>query len=133
MIDNFSQKINIRSAYAVGALPKDLRNVYKDEKDYRVFKNLFNAENNTIDENNMWLTLISHESYIEICFKDYINLSKIDIWNFNEPMSLDNRVKEIEIIFNDDEENKRYNIFLWKGLGIDYFIIFKRLNEKKII
>ena len=30
---------------------------------------------NTIDENNMWLTLISHEPYIEICFDDYINLS----------------------------------------------------------
>jgi len=128
LIDNYLQKINIRSAYAIGALPKDLRTVYKDENDYRVFENLFNAENNTIDENNMWLTLISHEPYIEICFKDYINLSKIEIWNFNEPMSLDNGVKEIEIIFDDDEENKRYNIFLWKGLGIDYFNYFQTIK-----
>ena len=128
LIDNNLQKINIESAYAVGALPKDLRTVYKNENDYRVFENLFNGENNTIDENNMWLTLISHEPYIEICFKDYINLSRIEIWNFNEPMSLDNGVKEIEIIFDDDEENNRYNLFLWKGLGIDYFNYFQTIK-----
>ena len=137
LIDNNLQKINIESACAIGALPKDLRTVFDNENDFRIFENLFNGENNTIDENNMWLTLISHEPYIEICFDDYINLSKIEIWNFNQPMNLDNCVKEIEIIFDDEgldieDENgeyklisnenlKKYNIILWKGLGIDYF------------
>ena len=128
LIDNNLQKINIESAYAVGALPKDLRTVYKDENDYRVFENLFNVKNKTINENNMWLTLISCKTYIEICFKNYINLSRIEIWNFNDPMSLDNGVKEIEIIFDDDEENNKYNIFLWKGIGIDYFNYYQKIK-----
>ena len=143
LIDNNHQKIDIESACAIGALPKDLRTVYENEDDFRIFENLFNGENNTTDENNMWLTLISHEPYIEICFDDYINLSKIEIWNFNEPMSLDNGVKEIEIIFDegvggiDDEEEsrgvfhenlKKYNLFLWKGLGIDYFNYYQTIK-----
>ena len=138
-IDNNLQKINIESAIAIGALPKDLRTVYENENDFRIFENLFNGENNTIDENNMWLTLISHEPYIEICFDDYINLSKIEIWNFNEPNSLDNGVKELEIIFDDgglgtDPENcensnlKKFNIILWKGLGIDYFNYYQTIK-----
>ena len=57
----------------------------------------------------MWLTLISHDPHIEICFDDYINLSKIEIWNFNEPMSLDNGVKEIEIIFDDRDLETDFN------------------------
>ena len=84
----------------------------------------------------MWLTLISHDPHIEICFDDYINLSKIEIWNFNETMSLDNGVKEIEIIFDDrdletdfnDENLKKYNLFLWKGLGIDYFNYYQTIK-----
>ena len=116
-----------------------MRTVYENENDFRIFENLFNGENNTIDENNMWLTLISHEPYIEICFDDYINLSKIEIWNFNEPNSLDNGVKELEIIFDDgglgtDPENcensnlKKFNIILWKGLGIDYFNYYQTIK-----
>ena len=136
LIDNNLQKINIESACAIGALPKDLRTVFRNESDFRIFENLFNDENNTIDENNMWLTLISHDPHIEICFDDYINLSKIEIWNFNEPMSLDNGVKEIEIIFDDrdletdfnDENLKKYNLFLWKGLGIDYFNYYQTIK-----
>ena len=142
-IDNNLQKINIESACAIGALPKDLRTVYENENDFRIFENLFNGENNTIDENNMWLTLISHEPYIEICFEDYINLSKIEIWNFNEPNSLDNGVKEIQIIFDDwgldkgdidgdinenGDDIKKFNIILWKGLGIDYFNYYQTIK-----
>ena len=143
-IDNNLQKINIESAIAIGALPKDLRTVYENENDFRIFENLFNGENNTIDENNMWLTLISHEPYIEICFEDYINLSKIEIWNYNEPNSLDNGVREIEIIFDDwdlevthndkdceqeDEEKlKKFKVILWKGLGIDYFNYYQTIK-----
>ena len=137
LIDNNLQKINIESACAIGALPKDLRTVYENENDFRIFENLFNGENNTTDENYMWLTLMNPEPYIEICFDNYINLSKIEIWNFNDPNGLDKGVKEIEIIFDDwglgNEDNsrdfeleegqklKKYNIILWKGLGIDYF------------
>ena len=136
LIDNNQQIIDIESACAIGALPKDLRTVYGNENDFRIFENLFNGENNTTDENNMWLTLISHEPYIEICFEDYINLSKIEFWNFNEPMSLDNGVKEIEIIFDDEcldisgENNniKKYNVILWKGLGIDYCNYFQTIK-----
>ena len=136
LIDNNLQKINIESACAIGALPKDLRTVFRNENDFRIFENLFNDENNTIDENNMWLTLISHDPHIEICFDDYINLSKIEIWNFNEPMSLDNGVKEIEIIFDEggvetgfnNENIKKYNLFLWKGLGIDYFNYYQTIK-----
>lgn len=148
LIDNNLQKINIESACAIGALPKDLRTVFSNEDDFRIFENLFNGENNTIDENNMWLTLISHEPHIEICFDDYINLSKIEIWNFNNPLSLDNGVKEIEIIFDDeginiDEENedynkyqnencRKYNIILWKGLGIDFFNYYQTIKCDEI-
>ena len=144
LIDNNLQKINIESACAIGALPKDLRTVFDNENDFRIFENLFNGDNNTIDENNMWLTLISHQPYIEICFEDYINLSKIEIWNFNQPMNLDNCVKEIEIIFDDegmevrdeneeyelisDENLRKYNIILWKGLGIDYFNYYQTIK-----
>ena len=76
----------------------------------------------------MWLTLINHEPYIEICFDNYIKLSKIEIWNFNKPMSLDNGAKEIEIIFDEDEENKKYYLILWKGLGIDFFNYFQTIK-----
>ena len=128
LIDNNLNKINYESTSAIGALPKDLRTVYEDEEDFRIFENLFNGDNNTIDENNMWLTLINHQPYIEICFDEYINLSKIEIWNYNNPYSLDNGVKEIEIIFDEDEENKKYNLFLWKGLGIDFFNYFQTIK-----
>ena len=46
-----------------------------------------------------------------------MTLSRIDIWNYNMPLGLDRGAKDIEIIFNDNE-NKKSNIMLWKGLGI---------------
>ena len=128
LIDNNLNKINYESTSAIGALPKDLRTVYENEQDFRIFENLFNGENNTVDENNMWLTLINHNPFIEICFDNYINLSKIEFWNYNNPLSLDNGVKEIEIIFDEDEENKKYNLFLWKGLGIDFFNYYQTIK-----
>ena len=128
LIDDELKIIKPNSAAAIGALPKDLRTVYEDEDDYRIFENLFNENNNTIDVNNMWLTLINQHPFIEICFDDYIKLSKIEIWNFNNPMCLDNGVKEIEIIFDEDEENKKYYLFLWKGLGIDYFNYYQTIK-----
>ena len=37
-----SEQINIETALTIGALPKDLRTLYNDEKDQRIFENVFN-------------------------------------------------------------------------------------------
>jgi len=37
-------------------LPKDLHTLYNDDKEKRIFENIFNGENNTNDINNMWAT-----------------------------------------------------------------------------
>ena len=139
LIDMHNQKINIENAKSIGALPKDLSTVYQNENDNRIFENLFNGINNTVDENNMWLTVMNPSPYIEICFEKPMTLSKIEVWNYNEALSLDKGTKEIEIMF-DSDENRKYCIMLWKGLGIDYFnyyqsIYVERLPEitKKII
>ena len=126
-IDKDNNKIDIESAETVGALPKDLRTLYYNENEYRIFENVFNGINNTINENLMWLTLINPNPFIEICFKNEMSLSRIEIWNFNEPLGLDKGAKDIEIIF-DDNGNKKYNIILWKGLGIDYYNYFQNIN-----
>ena len=128
LIDNNLNQINIKSAKYFLASPKDLRTVYEYENDHRIFENLFNQINNTNCENNMWLTLISHKPYIEIYFDKAINLSKIEIWNFNAPNSLDNGVREIEIIFDDDLQKKKFNIFLWKGLGNNFFNYYQTIK-----
>ena len=39
-----------------------------------------------------------------------------------------NGVKEIELIFDEDIKNKKYNLFLWKGLGIDYFNYYQTIK-----
>ena len=102
---------------AVGALPKDLKTIYNKENENRILENIFNGINNTINEDLMWLTSLNPKSFIEICFNDEMTLSRIDIWNYNMPLGLDRGAKDIEIIFNDNE-NKKSNIMLWKGLGI---------------
>jgi hypothetical protein len=45
-------------------------------------------------------------------------------------MSLDKGAKNIEIIF-DDKENRKYNIILWKGLGIEYYDYFQKIYFDK--
>ena len=132
LIDKNNEKINIMSAKAVGALPKDLSTVYSNEEDHRIFENVFNGINNTIDENNMWLTLLNPRPYIEICFENLMTLSNIKIWNFNEPLSLDKGAKDIEIIF-DSDENKKYYVTLWKGLGIEYYNYYQNILASKLI
>ena len=132
LIDKNNEKINIESAIAVGALPKDLCTVYSNEDDHRIFENIFNGINNTIDENNMWLTLLNPKPYIEICFDSLMTLSNIEIWNFNEPLSLDKGAKDIEIIF-DSDENKTYYVTLWKGLGIEYYDYYQNIFANKLI
>ena len=130
LIDKDNKIIDIESAETVGAWPKDLKNIYFNQNEDRIFENLFNGINNTINENLMWLTLINPKPFIEICFANEMTLSRIEIWNFNEPISLDKGVKDIEIIF-DDNENKKYNIILWKGLGIDYYDYYQKINFDK--
>ena len=130
LIDKDNKLIDIESAQAVGALPKDLKTIYYDENEDRIFENLFNGINNTTNENLMWLTLLKPRPFIEICFKDEMTLNRIEIWNFNEPMSLDKGAKNIEIIF-DDKENRKYNIILWKGLGIEYYDYFQKIYFDK--
>ena len=132
LIDKNNKKINIESAIAVGALPKDLCTVYNNINDHRIFENIFNGVNNTIDENDMWLTLLNPKPYIEICFEKSMTLSKIEIWNFNEPLSLDKGVKDIEIIF-DSDENKKYYATLWKGLGIEYYDYYQKISYNNLI
>ena len=127
LIDKNNKIIDINLAMAVGALPKDLKTIYYNQNENRIFENLFNGLNNTINENLMWLTLLNPNPFIEICFNDEMNLSRIEIWNYNEPLGLDKGAKDIEIIF-DDNENKKYNIMLWKGLGIDYYNYYQKIN-----
>ena len=43
------------------------------------------------------------------------------------PLGLDSGAKDIEIIFNDNE-NKKYNIMLSKGLGIYYYDYYQKIN-----
>ena len=130
LIDRDNKLIDIESAQAVGALPKDLKTIYDDENEDRIFENLFNGINNTTNENLMWLTLMKPMPFIEICFKDVMTLNRIEIWNFNEPMSLDKGAKNIEIIF-DDNENRKHNIILWKALGIEYYDYFQKIYFDK--
>ena len=65
--------INIESAISIGALPKDLRTIYDDERDVRIFENVFNGFNNTDEIENMWVTKLKkteQKSFIELCFKE---------------------------------------------------------------
>ena len=124
LIDKNNKIINIENAISIGALPKDLRTIYNNENDYRVFENIFSNLNNTIDENFMWLTIKNPIPYIEIVFKKEMTLSRIDFWNFNEPFNLDKGVKDIEIIIDD---KKKFNFILIKGLGIDYFNFYQKI------
>ena len=125
LIDKDDNIINIEDANSIGALSKDLRTIYNNENDYRVFENTFSNINNTIDENCMWLTVKNPKPFLEIVFENEMNLSRIDFWNYNEPFSLDKGVKEIEIIIDNE---KCYNVLLWKGLGIDYYDLCQKIN-----
>ena len=131
LIDMYNEKINIESAISIGAYPKDLKTVYQNENDNRIFENIFNGINNTVDENNMWLTVINNDPCIEICFEKPMTLSKIQIWNYNEALNLDRGTKEIEIMF-DSDENRKYYIMLWKGLGIDYYDYYQTIFVEKL-
>ena len=127
LVDKDNIIIDISSAMAVGDLPKDLKTIYNKENENRILENIFNGINNTINEDLMWLTSLNPKPFIEICFNVEMTLSRIDIWNYNMPLGLDRGAKDIEIIFNDNE-NKKSNIMLWKGLGIYFYDYYQKIN-----
>ena len=47
----------------------------------------------------MWLTLLIPKPFIEICFKEKMSLSKIEIWNYNDPLRLDKGGLKIQKLF----------------------------------
>ena len=109
--------INIESAISIGALPKDLRTIYDDENDLRIFENVFNGFNNTDEIENMWATKLKKtepKSFIELYFKEKIKVSKLKIYNYNEKNNLQIGVKTIDLYLDD----KFYDtIYLKPGIG----------------
>lgn len=128
-IDNKGKIINIEKAKTIGALPKDLHTIYNDEKEKRIFENVFNGDNNTNDANCMWVTKLNNTNipfftnpYIELSFYDKICLSKIKIYNYNDSHNLDICAREIKIFF----DNKYYGkVFLRQGIGENIFSSMK--------
>lgn len=110
--------VDIERADCIGAMPKDVRTAMNLENDYRIFENVFNGVNNTVDENDMWLTIKENKTpYIELYFREIISMKYIDIWNYNSPFSLDKGAKKIRVVFDDDRSNKSYDFIIRKGAG----------------
>ena len=126
-----SEQINIESALTIGALPKDLRTLYNDEKEQRIFENVFNKINNTNDSENMWVTRFKKNynfPFVELYFKEKLRISKIKIYNYNEKEKLNIGAKTIELYL--DEEF--YNIIhLKQGTGEIAFDFIKQENKNK--
>ena len=111
------EPINIESALTIGALPKDLRTLYNDEKENRIFENVFNKINNTNDSDNMWVTKLKKNNplpFIELYFKEKLRISKIRIYNYNERDKLNIGAKTIELYLDDEYYN---TIYLKQGTG----------------
>ena len=129
-----SEQINIESALTIGALPKDLRTLYKDEKDQRIFENVFNKINNTNDSENMWVTRLKKNynfPFVELYFKEKLRVSKIKIYNYNEKDKLNIGAKTIELYLDDEYYN---TIYLKQGTGeiaYDFIKIENKDNNKK--
>ena len=102
-IDEKGEKIDIEKAETIGALPKDLRTVYNDDSDNRIFENVFNGINNTNDIDNMWVTRFKKNDttpYLELNFEEKIKLSKMIIYNYNQKDKLEIGTKVIDIYFD---------------------------------
>jgi hypothetical protein len=125
--------INIESASSVGALPKDLRTIYNDNEELRIFENVFNNYNNTNDVDNMWVTKFNKKfpySFIEIYFEEKIKISKIKIFNYNQKDQLQIGVKTLDI-FLDDKFYKKINIRQGTGeIAYDYIKDSNKENNK---
>ena len=128
------EPINIETALTIGALPKDLRTLYNDEKENRIFENVFNKINNTNDSDNMWVTKLKKNKplpFIELYFKEKLRVSKIKIYNYNERDKLNIGAKTIELYLDDEYYN---TIYLKQGTGevaYDFIKIKKNKNNKR--
>ena len=127
-LDENNEQIDIEKAKAIGALPKDLRTIYNDDSDNRIFENLFNGINNTNDSDNMWVTKIKKNEipYFELFFEEKIKLAKIIIYNYNQKDKLEIGTKEIDI-YIDNYFYHKYNLI--QGTGEIAYIN----NDKKNI
>ena len=123
---SFTELIQVETAKTIGAMPKDLNTYLQREDDDRIFENIFNGMNKEIDQNQMWLTYIDEEvqPYLEISFNESISLSKIKVYNFNDPYTLNKGVKQAQLlIYNNEELVTTYSFYLRPGIGqqgIDY-------------
>jgi hypothetical protein len=117
-LDEKGKPISIENAISIGALPKDINTVNNNFGDPRIFENIFNSLNEVTDDYYMWLTVFEAYSppYLEIVFDKPLNLSGIQIWNYNKPDELDKGVRSIEVILNEDYSHT-YSAILRKGLG----------------
>ena len=125
------ESINIETALTIGALPKDLRTLYNDEKETRIFENVFNKINNTNDCDNMWVTRLKKNNplpFIELFFKDKLRVSRIRIYNYNEKDKLNIGAKTIELYLDDEYYN---TIHLKQGTGEIAFDFIKVKNNNK--
>ena len=109
--------VNIEKAIAIGAFPKDLRTIYDDENDNRIFENVFNNTNDTDDAEDMWVTKLNKKepkTFIDIYFKEKIKISKIKFYNYNEKNNLHIGAKTIDLYLDD---NYYGTIHLKQGIG----------------
>ena len=109
--------INIETASSVGALPKDLKTIYNENDEVRIFENVFNNYNNTNDIEYMWVTKFNKSapfSFIEIYFETKIKVSKIKIFNYNQRDKLEIGVRTMSIYL---DEKFYKNIFIRQGTG----------------
>ena len=129
-LDENNEQIDIEKAKAIGALPKDLRTIYNDDSDNRIFENLFNGINNTNDSDNMWVTRIKKNEipYFELFFEEKIKLAKIIIYNYNQKDSLEIGTKEIDVYI----DNYFFQKFkLIQGTGEVAYIYQEKKNISK--
>ena len=115
-LDENNEQIDIEKAKAIGALPKDLRTIYNDDSDNRIFENIFNGIYNTNDSDNMWVTRIKKNEipYFELFFEEKIKLAKIIIYNYNQKDRLEIGTKEIDI-YIDNYFYHKFNLFQGTG------------------
>ena len=127
------EQIHIETAQTIGALPKDLHTLYDDDNEERIFENVFNGFNNTNEKDYMWVTKLKKnepKTFMELCFKDKLKISKIKIYNYNEKNNLGICAKHIQIFLDDHYYD---TIFLNQGTGevaFDYILSDKnKLND----
>ena len=126
-----NELINIETATSIGALPKDLKTIYNDNDEVRIFENVFNNYNNTNDIENMWVTKYNKTptyTFIEIFFEQKIRISKIKIYNYNEKEKLEIGVRNIDIYLDDKFYKK---VLIRQGTGEIAYDYITNLNKDK--